>query len=131
MHAQEPAQVFSPEAAGLGKYGQVPVNYFNGLPEITIPLTTFKAKGYELPIYLSYHASGNKTDSHPGWVGLGWTLHAGGVINRIVKGYKDEKSEAEFYYLSGVEFSGEFAYYYRAEQMQASSNWSDESKASF
>ena len=64
-------QVFSPDAAELGKYGRVPVNYFNGLPNITIPLTEIRAKNYTLPVYLSYHASGNKTEQHPGWVGQG------------------------------------------------------------
>lgn len=64
-------QVFSPNAAELGKYGKIPVSYFNGLPNISIPLTELKAMNYTLPIYLTYHASGNKPDQHPGWVGLG------------------------------------------------------------
>ena len=89
-------QVFSPNAAELGKYGRVPVNYFNGLPNITIPLTEIRAKSYTLPIYLTYHASGNKPDQHPGWVGQGWTLHAGGCINRIIRGIKDEMTQEEF-----------------------------------
>ena len=29
-------QVFSPNAAELGKYGKIPVSYFNGLPNISI-----------------------------------------------------------------------------------------------
>ena len=89
-------QVFSPNAAEFGKYGKIPVSYFNGLPNISIPLTELKAKGYTLPIYLSYHASGNKPDQHPGWVGLGWSLHAGGCINRIVNGMKDEMTVGEY-----------------------------------
>lgn len=126
VYSQSPVQVFSPNAANLGQYGQIPVNYFNGLPEISIPLTSFKAKGYELPISLTYHASGNHPDSHPGWIGLGWSLNAGGMINRIVNGYKDEKSEKEFQYLSNVSYGdSQFAYYYQAEQLQ-NSNWSDE-----
>ncbi len=99
MQAQAPdllPQVFSPDAAELGKYGKVPVNYFNGLPNVTIPLTEVRAKNYTLPIYLSYHASGNKPDIHPGWVGQGWSLHAGGCINRIIRGQKDEMTKKEF-----------------------------------
>ena len=88
-------QVFSPDAAELGKYGRIPVNYFNGLPNITVPLTEVRAKNYTLPVYLSYHASGNKPDHHPGWVGQGWSLHAGGCINRIINGMKDETLELE------------------------------------
>ena len=109
-HAQSPAplpdnfpQVFSPNAAELGKYGKIPVSYFNGLPNISVPLTELKARGYTLPIYLSYHASGNKPDQHPGWVGLGWSLHAGGCINRVVNGMKDEMNRYEYGLLS---FSG-------------------------
>lgn len=89
-------QVFSPNAAELGKYGKIPVSYFNGLPNISIPLTELRAKGHTLPIYLTYHAGGNKPEQHPGWVGMGWTLHAGGCINRIVNGLKDEMSLYEY-----------------------------------
>jgi hypothetical protein len=46
---EKPVQFLSPNAASLGTYGQVPVNYFNGLAQISIPLTTFKVNGYELP----------------------------------------------------------------------------------
>jgi len=127
VYSQSPVQVFSPNAANLGQYGQVPVNYFNGLPEISIPLTTFKAKDYDLPISLSYHASGNNPNSHPGWTGLGWTLRAGGMINRIVNDQKDEKSAREYrFYDPTSPLDFEFAYYYNAESSQAS-NWTDES----
>lgn len=114
-------QVFSPNAAELGKYGRVPVNYFNGLPNITIPLTEVRAKNYTLPIYLTYHASGNKPDQHPGWVGQGWTLHAGGCINRIIRGMKDEMTQEEFeaYNLQSYENPG---YLYHMDATQ-STNW--------
>ena len=88
-------QEFSPNAAELGKYGKVPVSYFNGLPNISIPLTELRAKDYTLPVYLTYYAGGNKPEQHPGWAGLGWTLHAGGCINRIVNGLKDEMDDRE------------------------------------
>lgn len=40
-------QLLSPNAAELGRYGKNPVNYFNGLPGIVVPLTSVHAKGYE------------------------------------------------------------------------------------
>lgn len=43
-------QLLSPNAAELGRYGKNPVNYFNGLPGIVVPLTSVHAKGYELPV---------------------------------------------------------------------------------
>lgn len=70
-------QVFSPNAAELGKYGSIPVSYYNGLPNIEIPLAELRAKNYTLPVYLSYHASGIKPDQHPGWVGSGWSILLG------------------------------------------------------
>lgn len=118
-------QIFSPNAAELGKYGRVPVNYFNGLPEIRVPITDLRAKDYSLPVYLTYHAGGNRPDQHPGWVGLGWTLHAGGCINRIVHGHKDEMVWEEYSstYLRGgglnvVQFPFDPGYFYRMAQTQ-------------
>ena len=122
-YAQAPdvlPQVFSPNAAELGKYGKVPVNYFNGLPNITIPLTELKAKGYTLPVYLTYHAGGNKPDQHPGWVGQGWALHAGGCINRIIRGKRDETTRFE----SGVSYDDPPGYLYHSDAFQAV-NWKD------
>ena len=93
---QGETQVLSPSAYEMGKYGKVPVSYFNGLPNISVPLTEVRAKGYTLPVYLTYYAGGNRPDQHPGWVGQGWTLHAGGSITRIIKGFKDDMSKEEY-----------------------------------
>ena len=54
-------QVFTPEAASLGEYGKVPVNYFNGLPNITIPLTELKGKNYNLHICPTMPAATSRT----------------------------------------------------------------------
>lgn len=85
-----PVSIPSPNAAGLGLYGQIPVNYFNGLASVSLPLHALNIHGLNIPIDLSYHASGVRPDHHPGWVGLGWSLNAGGVISRIVNGDPDE-----------------------------------------
>ena len=125
-HWGKEVQFLTPNAEILGKYGQVPVSYFNGLPQISIPISTFKVNGYELPISLSYYASGNKPDSHPGWVGLGWNLSAGGAITRIINGIKDEMTETErrFIINSGNGFSTNPGYYYRTDSVNRT-NWSN------
>ncbi|AEI52172.1 RHS repeat domain-containing protein [Runella slithyformis] len=82
--------ILSPTAAGLGKFADIPVNYNNGLPQITIPVTVVKEGELQLPVTLQYHASGVKVEEVAGWVGLNWTLSAGGVINRQVMGGPDE-----------------------------------------
>jgi hypothetical protein len=89
----------SPTAASLGKFGDVPVSLYTGLPGISIPLFTAKGKTINLPISLTYHASGLKVEDVGGWVGMGWTLEAGGVITRTVRGLLDEGTHG--YYREG------------------------------
>jgi hypothetical protein len=86
----------SPTAASLGKFGDVPVNMFTGLPDITVPLFTAQGRTLSLPISLTYHASGIKVEEIGGWVGAGWALDAGGVITRTVRGLVDERPEGYF-----------------------------------
>lgn len=75
----------SPTVAGLAQAVDCPVSYYTGTPEITIPLFTIPLRGYELPINLSYHASGIKVAQEASWVGLGWNLNCAGMITRTVK----------------------------------------------
>ncbi|MBC7919870.1 MAG: hypothetical protein H7Z75_02150 [Ferruginibacter sp.] len=86
----------SPEAAALGKYGALPVGLYTGVPSISVPLYEIKGRRLTLPVSLNYHASGVRVDEVASWVGLGWTLNAGGVITRSVKGMPDEQD-----YLTG------------------------------
>jgi len=92
-------QNLSPEAAALGKFVEVPVSNYSGLPEINIPIYTLNAKDFSIPASLSYHASGVKVKEIPGWVGANWALNAGGMISRIVRGTPDRMLNpyTEFY----------------------------------
>ena len=81
----------SPIASSLGKYGDIPVGLYTGLPEISIPLYQVKEGDIDLPISLSYHASGVRVEDNASWVGLGWALNAGGVITRTVRNRTDEQ----------------------------------------
>lgn len=86
---------FTPNASEIRKYGKMPVGFFTGTPEISIPLTELKAKGFSVPISLSYHAGGHRPDAHPGWTGLGWSLNAGGRITRVVNDLEDEATSSD------------------------------------
>lgn len=79
----------SPNAAELGKYGNVPVSLFTGTPTISIPLGGLKGNSLSLPVSLSYNASGFKPQDIATWTGSGWSLNAGGVITRAVIGNPD------------------------------------------
>ncbi|WP_425637957.1 hypothetical protein ACPUEN_00895 [Algoriphagus yeomjeoni] len=80
----------SANAASLGKYGDYPVSHHTGVPDISIPIYTVQEGDISLPISMNYHASGIKVDEVASWVGLGWSLNAGGVITRSVVGAPDE-----------------------------------------
>ncbi len=80
----------SPEAAQLAKYADVPVSLYSGTPNINIPIYTLTERGMTLPVSLSYHASAHKVETIAPRTGLGWSLNAGGVITRSLKGAPDE-----------------------------------------
>ena len=87
---QDLPSVPSPSAASLGQFGEVPVSFYTGLPVVEVPLYTLQEQGLSVPIALRYHASGFRPDQHPGLVGMGWALDAGGVISRSVNDQVDE-----------------------------------------
>lgn len=81
----------APEAASLGKYTDMPVNYSSGLPQISIPMFTASSRDISVPVSLSYHAGGIRVEEIASRVGLGWNLQAGGSITRSVRGVADDK----------------------------------------
>ena len=80
----------SPTAASLAEYADVPVSLYTGLPNVNIPLWTLSGKHLQLPLSLSYHGGGVKVEENSSWIGLGFSLNAGGVISRTVRGLPDE-----------------------------------------
>lgn len=87
----------SPEAASLGRFGEIPVSLYTGVPEIKIPITELTAGPLSLPVYLQYHSAGIKATDVASWVGLGWALNAGGVITRSIRGCNDFRFNGYFY----------------------------------
>ncbi len=88
----------SPEASALAKFTNVPVSYYTGLPNISVPIYTIQQKGISIPIGLSYHARGVQVSEIASRTGLGWSLQYGGSISRQVRGKADE--HPEYGYLS-------------------------------
>lgn len=86
----------SPNAAALGKYGEIPVSLYTGIPNINIPLYTLKGRELEMPITLNYHAGGIRVEEIASWVGSGWSLNAGGVITRTIRGMPDDAGRGFF-----------------------------------
>lgn len=86
----------SPSVASLGKFIDMPISHYAGIPEIMVPLFSVKEGIISVPIALRFHASGLKVEDIPGWVGAGWSLEAGGTISRIVRGLPDEETYGFF-----------------------------------
>lgn len=72
----------SPTTAAFMRYGEYPVDHSTGVPKIEIPLYTLDTGDYQLPVSISYHASGIKVNDVSSPVGLGWVLNAGGLVSR-------------------------------------------------
>jgi len=111
-----PSSALSPNVANISLYGDIPVSLFTGTPEISIPLYNLEIEDFTLPISLSYNASGVYVDQHPSWVGLNWSLLAGGFISRRVNQEPDE------YFPSPAEPNNKIGFYYRYNELD-DPNW--------
>ncbi|WP_350289090.1 RHS repeat domain-containing protein [uncultured Croceitalea sp.] len=81
----------SPTVSNLMSFEEVPVDYYTGQPDISIPLFSKKLNAsLGITVALKYHTSGVKIDNISGWTGTGWSLFAGGSISRTVRGTPDE-----------------------------------------
>ncbi|MCK8479024.1 DUF6443 domain-containing protein [Psychroserpens algicola] len=82
----------TPTVSSLMSFEEVPVSYYTGQPNITIPLYSKDIGfGLTMPFSLNYSTTGVRIDERSSWVGTGWSLQAGGVISRTVRGIPDEE----------------------------------------
>lgn len=109
----------APDALGLAKLANIPVNHYTGSQAINIPLAQVGGNEISVPISLLYNASGHKVQEMAGSVGLGWNLQAGGMITRIVRGLPDDATngyckpspsdtEPDLYFFNFLGQSGKF-----------------------
>jgi hypothetical protein len=81
----------APNAAAIAKAGIFNLNKNTGSPNINIPLYTLKGRKLSVGLGVSYATNGIKVDEIASRVGMGWSLNAGGVVTRIVRGGPDER----------------------------------------
>ncbi|AKK72221.1 hypothetical protein OK18_05825 [Chryseobacterium gallinarum] len=83
-------QIFpaAPTSNNLMKFEEVPVSYYTGIPDISIPLFNISTSNSKVPIniQLKYHPLNAKPDDKASETGLGWSLIAGGTISRTIRG---------------------------------------------
>lgn len=73
----------APTAAQFLRYDEMPVSEYTGIPNISVPLFEINEDGVKLPLTLSYHAGGIKVNQDASWVGLGWDLSLGSIVQII------------------------------------------------
>lgn len=93
FHSTELSQLtpVSPNAAALGKFGNIPVGLYTGIPQVSVPIYSIKYKDLQLPVSVDFHLGGVKVEEVASWTGLSTALNAGGVITRTVRGQPDER----------------------------------------
>ena len=103
-----------PQVWGMIKYsGQTP-DLYTGTVRAEIPIYTYSDPDFEIPVSLTYASNGYMPNTQANFVGLGWSLNAGGCITRRVQGERDEignvSSISGYYdYVSGG-YSSEVGY---------------------
>jgi len=70
--------------------GDIQVDPTTGRANMTIPITTLRSKDIQHPVGLSYSTGGFKVGTPIGKAGLGWSLFAGGMISRELRGLPDD-----------------------------------------
>lgn len=93
----------SASAIASGKQINIPVNYFTGIPNISIPIHSYTRSGISTGVSLDYFAGGIKVEEQASSVGLGWQLSAGGVITRNQRGLPDDFPGRGFLYTPVVD----------------------------
>lgn len=73
----------TPNAFQFLKYTEMPVSEYTGIPNISIPLYEIDVDGVKIPIGLTYHANGIRVSQEASWVGLGWDMSFGSVVQII------------------------------------------------
>ena len=98
------AASMSPNTQKQGELGSVPVNIFTGIPNISVPIYTYAgpSNGLSTSISIDYFAGGAHVAESPTSVGLGWSLSAGGLVSRTVRGMPDDEPMNGFLYSAAL-----------------------------
>lgn len=88
----------APNATAIIKYGNTAINKNTGAPQINIPLYTVKGIKLSTNISLGYSSAGIRVDEIASRVGMGWSINAGGVVTRTVRGVPDEWNTRHYPY---------------------------------
>lgn len=94
----------SPTTEAASKLSSIPVNFFTGVPNISVPIYSYSSStnGLSLGISIDYFSGGTQVAESPTTVGLNWFLSAGGEIARTVRGMPDDYPTYGYMYASSI-----------------------------
>ncbi|MCQ2143790.1 MAG: hypothetical protein MJY56_06950, partial [Bacteroidales bacterium] len=75
----------------MTRYGDVAPSLYTGTMALSVPVYTYKDPDFEIPISLDYSSNGCVPNVRAGVLGPDWSLNAGGVITREIRGFPDEQ----------------------------------------
>jgi len=82
----------SPESSFRTDFGNLALDEYRGIPQISIPIYEIINGDLKHSITLNYSKLGVKVDDIPDITGVSWLLNVGGVINRTVYDLPDERN---------------------------------------
>ncbi|MFD2034503.1 hypothetical protein ACFSKL_06870 [Belliella marina] len=93
----------SPDAMAQFRQANAGVSQYTGAVNVSIPLGTISGRELETSVSLNYAGSGHRVQDVASSVGLGWSLSAGGMITRIVRGAPDDLQNGYCHNVSDTE----------------------------
>lgn len=119
-----PINIQSPNASSLGKYGDLSMDLNSGRANVSVPLYQLEEGGISMDISMSYDTGGVRVNDVPGWVGQNWTLQAGGVVTRSVRGKAADEMN---WNTSNYGYVNDWKGYYYYKDALNNSNWNSKS----
>lgn len=90
--------ILPPEVSSFQKVNFLPVSNYTGRANVDIPFYSIDLGGLQIPIALTYNTGGVKPNDVASSTGLNWSLNAGGMISKVIKGIDDFTLEWNRYY---------------------------------
>ncbi|SHM96821.1 RHS repeat protein [Flavobacterium chilense] len=88
-------KIGTPNAAAFRKVSFSNVSEYTGSASINVPIYQIQIGQISIPIELNYSATGIKVEETASNVGQNWSLNAGGMVTKVIKGIEDFKVTIE------------------------------------
>lgn len=84
-------KIGTPNTAGFKQVNFSNIGEYTGAGSISVPIYQIQVGQITIPIELNYSSKGVKIDETASNVGQDWSLNAGGIVTKVIKGIEDFK----------------------------------------